>query len=104
MDFKNLNPNSENVLASNLESMDFTFFENYKDQAQKAQSKDSFLYRWLNFPWNVFFHIFHFTNQNGMNNRFLCMLDLWHKSLLFKKYIFEGIFCVAHLAHKCPKN
>jgi hypothetical protein len=44
MKLKNVNPNDDNVVVSNLINVDFCFFENCKNQVQKQRSYGIFFY------------------------------------------------------------
>jgi hypothetical protein len=69
MELKNVNLNGNNVIASNLNNIDF-FLENCENWVKKQTSYVIFSTRCYDFPQNKILHIAHLTNQYWMNQSF----------------------------------
>jgi hypothetical protein len=72
MELKNVNPNGDIVVASNLNNMELFFLENCENWVKKQTSHVIFSTRCYNCPQNKILHIAHLTNQHGMNQSFPC--------------------------------
>jgi hypothetical protein len=75
MELKNVNPNGENVLASNMINLNFSSFENCANWVQKQRSYIILSNRYHDCPKNKIPHIINLTNQHWMNQSFPCQYE-----------------------------
>jgi hypothetical protein len=71
-DNKNVNPNGDNVVISNVDNISFLIFENCENWVKKKTLYVIFSTRCLDYPKNEIPHIVHLTNQHWMNQSFPC--------------------------------
>jgi hypothetical protein len=70
MELKIVNPNSDNVVVSNLNNINFYFFENCNNWVQQQTSYVSFWKKYHNCLKNRILHIIYLTNQHWVNQNF----------------------------------
>jgi hypothetical protein len=70
MEFKNVNPNNDNVVPSNLNNTNFLILENCENWVQKQTLYVIFSIRCHDCPKNKIPHIVHLTNQHWMNQSY----------------------------------
>jgi hypothetical protein len=93
-------PTMEMLQKKNQSPYNFSFLKIVK--IEPANNVQSFFHNEMPSQ-NITFHIFHFTNWNGMNESFPCRygpIYIWHNFLLFFLKIFEEVFCAARIALK----
>jgi hypothetical protein len=92
MELKNINPNGNNVGASNLINVNFLFFENCENWVQKQTSQVIFSKRCYDCPKKEFLILF--TSQINIEwiKSFHVYMDLFYKKI--KLWLFRSFFGV----------
>jgi hypothetical protein len=72
MELKNINPNGDNIVASNLNNASFLIFENCENWVRKQTLYVIFSIRCHDCLKSKIPHIIHLANQHWMNQSFPC--------------------------------
>jgi hypothetical protein len=99
MKLKNVNPNGDNIVASDLIKINFNFFENCKNWVKKWKSYVIYSQSCHDCPKNKFPHSVHLTNQHWMDQSFPCRYGcILQEIFLIIFWKFLGCIC------SCPNN